>query len=363
MEYWVYTGGYTEAILQGTGDTVQGKCPGICCYLLRENGELLLKNITRDISNPSYLTIAEQGDRLFCVQELKEWKGFPSSAVSSFTVHDNCTLEYNNSEATGGTDGCFVSLAAGGRYLLAANYSSGSLAVFPVDKAGNVESASCFFQHKGSSVDPLRQEGPHVHFAMEYPGEDIVWAVDLGQDKIFCYRADWNNGWLIPEPSMTIQLEPGQGPRHMCWNKENSFLYILTELSAEILVYQYEKNKTPKFIQKVYAHPDTIKEHSGAAIRMHPSGSYLYVSLRTTNSVSAFQIREDGTLLRIQNISCGGTNPRDINLTPHGEYLLSCNQDSGNLVVFSVDNSNGQLTQVSEAAAPFITCAVMAKVK
>ena len=51
--------------------------------------------------------------------------------------------------------------------------------------------------------------------------------------------------------------------------------------------------------------------------------------------------------------------PRDFTLTPEGGHLIVGNQEGDELVVFSVDEKNGALAEVSRAACPSVTSLVV----
>ena len=53
--------------------------------------------------------------------------------------------------------------------MLVANYSSGSIAVLPVQGDGSLGPAAEFVQHAGHSVHPERQKGPHAHWIYPDP--------------------------------------------------------------------------------------------------------------------------------------------------------------------------------------------------
>jgi 6-phosphogluconolactonase len=48
-------------------------------------------------------------------------------------------------------------------------------------------------------------------------------------------------------------------------------------------------------------------------------------------------------LTHLGNTPSGGKIPRNFNLDPSGKWLLAAHQNSGNVVVFSVDASTGEL--------------------
>lgn len=62
--------------------------------------------------------------------------------------------------------------------------------MYPIGKDGSIVNMSDFHQHYGSSVDPDRQEGPHVHSSIVDKENKFLMVMDLGLDKIFSYSID-----------------------------------------------------------------------------------------------------------------------------------------------------------------------------
>ena len=65
--------------------------------------------------------------------------------------------------------------------------------MFPISQDGSVLKMSDFLQHYGTSVDPDRQEGPHVHCCLVDKDNKYLVVIDLGLDKIFTYSIDLQN--------------------------------------------------------------------------------------------------------------------------------------------------------------------------
>lgn len=352
MAYTVFTGGYTQPILLGTGEVIPGQCPGIASYRLEDNGELSLRTVSSSTPNPSYLAVNRRCDRLYCVNELSECEGVPTSTVTAYRIcPETGALEYLNAQPTGGADACFLSLAWEEKFLLVGNYTGGSCAVFPIREDGSIDAASCFLQHSGSSVDPLRQTGPHVHHITPTPDGQGVLAVDLGQDKIIHYSVDWERGHLISGRYPDIDISPGHGPRHLVWGKDGTYLYVITEMTGQIYVFRAGQQGAMELVQCLCAAPQGTVETSGAAIKLHPNGQYLYVSLRSTNIIGVFRVKADGTLCCVQHVSSQGRVPRDITISPDGRFLVAANQESGNLVAFRLDPRIGSLTPTASVQA------------
>ncbi len=154
----VFTGSYTQPLRLGTGQIVDGNGEGITVFRASADGKLtkLSSTIT---PNPTYL------------------------ALHSSAAH-----------------------------LLAANFTGGSLSVFPLCAERGLGRLSCFFQHYVHSVNPLRQKEPHVHQAIPDRAGKHVLVPDLGTDEVAVYNADWQRGHLASAPGFNIRTSPGMGP-------------------------------------------------------------------------------------------------------------------------------------------------------
>lgn len=102
---------------------------------------------------------------------------------------------------------------------------------------------------------------------------------------------------------------------------------------------------------------------SGAEIRLHPSGRYLYASNRGHDSIAGFAVDPaTGRLSLIAITPCGGKTPRNFSLSPDGGWLVCANQNSNSLSVFRVDASTGRLTPTGHTAeVPLPVCVLFAR--
>ena len=130
-----------------------------------------------------------------------------------------------------------------GKWLFAANYDGGSLAMFPVHEDGSLGAASAFIQDKGSSVDPQRQGGPHAHSAYVSPDNRFVLAADLGLDRVLVYRLDTGKGSLTANDPPFGQLAPGSGPRHLAFGTGGKFVYVLSEMLATVTAFPVQRRR------------------------------------------------------------------------------------------------------------------------
>lgn len=357
----VFVGTYTEPIRFGTGEIMKGRGEGIYrCELDLQTGELVLADKTAGVSNPSYLTLDVSKKYLYAVNELKEFEGRASGAVSAFSVEPGThKLAFLNQRATNGADPCHVAVNGNNTHVFVSNYSGGSVCVFPRREDGSLAEASHFIQHSGSSVHPVRQSGPHAHSLVFDPGNSYAFVADLGLDRLMIYKTDFAKGRLEPAASPYLPSEPGAGPRFCVFHPAGGYCYVINELNSTISALRYDRNTgVPEVIQVVPTVPGKASaENTGADILITPDGQYLYASNRGDDSIAIYKInRLDGSLAYAGTEPSGGRTPRNFAVDPTGAYLLVGNQDSDNIVVFAINRQSGALKRVSEASVPAPVC-------
>ena len=362
-ELFLFTGGYTEPILMGSGEIVPGNCRGITCYAYDvDTGKLHYKNVTDLISNPSYVLADPAGPYLYCVNELKNYDGIDGSTVSAFEIApETGKLRLINRQFTCGADACHLNFSPDGRYLLAVNYSGGSFCVFPIREDHGLDTASCILKHHGRGSNPMRQESPHRHQTILSPYGQFVYVSDLGLDRLVCYRADWEKGWLLPEEKRDISGDPGQGVRHGVFCRTGKRLYVMTELTCEVNVYQYNADTgRTELMQTISAFSEKHRDAGsclGSGICLHPSANWLYCAVRGMNHIAVFHIEENGKLTLVQTQSSGGKTPREFTVSPDGRFLLVGNQDTDTICTFKIDAESGCLEPAGiQEEAYCVTC-------
>jgi 6-phosphogluconolactonase len=243
----------------------------------------------------------------------------------------------------------YISLDHTGRFVLVANYNSGSVAVLPILPDGSLGERTGFDQHTGHSVNPSRQSSPHAHSIITDPSNRFALTCDLGLDKVLVYHFDEHSGALTPNNPAFVSLKPGSGPRHLAFAPSGRVLYVTSELANTVTAFNWDAAKgTLTEFQTVSTLPAGFKGQSACAeIGIHPSGRFLYASNRGHNSLAVFEVDPTtGRLTLGQNISTAGRSPRGFSLDPTGGWIVCTNQDSNNAVVFKVDTQTGRLTQV-----------------
>lgn len=331
----LYVGTYTSS----------GKSEGIYGYHLADTGALTRFTSLMSV-NPSFLTIDPGKRFLYAVNEVGDFLGKPSGAVSAFKI-DPVTgnLRLLNEQATQGADPCHLSVDSRKRTLLVANYTGGNVSVFPLRSDGTLGVVAEVKQHEGSGPKE-QQKGPHAHCVIFDRAERYAFASDLGIDKVMIYRFDRTTGKLTPAKQPFAELKPGAGPRHLSFHPSGKFLYVISELDSTMSAFAYnEREGTLTMIETVSTLPGDFSGTSYCAdVHVSPSGHFLYGSNRGHNSIVVFAIDpRTGKLTLVEHVSTEGNWPRNFTIDPSGRFLLVANQRSDNVVVFSIDPGTGKL--------------------
>ena len=331
------------------GTYTRGDSKGIyLCRLDMQTGKLTPPVLAGETANPSFLAIHPSGDYLYAVGELGQFGGKRSGAVSAFRIGRPAgKLELLNQQPSGGAGACHLVVDASGRNVLVANYSGGSIAVLPIGDGGQLDEATAFVQHEGSSVNPRRQKGPHAHSINVAPDNRFAFVADLGLDKVLVYRFDATNGTLAPNDPAWATVKPGAGPRHFAFHLGGKSAYVINELQSTVTAFAYDARQgalTER--QTLPTLPDGFDEDSTTAeVQVHPSGKFLYGSNRGHDSIAVFAIdATTGRLTPVEHESTQGQAPRNFGIDPTGAFLLAANQKSDTIVVFRINQDTGALT-------------------
>jgi len=320
----------------------------------RSTGALRESSTVSSAPNPSFLAYHPTLPLLYSVNELRDPDEKSGGLACSFALDpmtgELCPL---NTEPTHGADPCHLAVDPAGRHLVIANYTSGHVSILPIADDGRLSPASLVVAHKGASVDPTRQTGPHPHQIVFDATGQRFFVADLGLDRILAYRRDAETGMIEPENIPAAAL-PGSGPRQIVLAPTTRRAYVLNELTATVSVYAYDPatamlglgDETPMLP------PDFNGPKSGAELQRAPSGRFLYASNRGHDSIATFAIDADGgALTPIAHTPTGGRTPRNFALSPDGTMLVAANQDSDRIVTFHVNIETGALTPTGHALA------------
>lgn len=329
----IYVGGYTSQ--PGGGDGIGfGPLDGI--------------QLAATVEDPSFLVRSADGRFLYACDEEDNGK------IAAFAVQPDGGLELLNKQPTGGVHPCHLDIDPSGRYVLSANYTSGSVAIHPITADGSLGAASQFLQREGTGPNPDRQEGPHAHQIAFDPAGAYVFDIDLGSDTV--YSSTLTEDGQLKEIDR-LHIHPGAGPRHMVFHPNAAAAYVINELDSTLSVCGYADGKL-QIVQTVSTRPaDSPGENYPAELLISADGKYLYGSNRGDNTIAVFATSADGVSVElVQTIGSGGDWPRHLAFSNDGTKVYAANERSDQIATFTV-GADGTLTQEGEPAGwPKPTC-------
>ncbi|HSN61179.1 MAG TPA: lactonase family protein [Ferruginibacter sp.] len=304
------------------------------------------------IANPSYLAVSPNEKFVYAVSEAADAKN-KGGSIASFSFNNiTGSLNLLNQQPSNGNNPCYVTADKSGRWVIAGNYSSGTLAVLPVFKNGFLDVPITTIQHAGQSINTDRQNSPHVHATVLSPDNKFLFVPDLGIDKVMIYRFDKRSAGLTPAAQPFVSTKPGSGPRHFEFHPNKKYAYLVEELTGNVSAYRYNAKKGElTLIQNISTLPADFTAYAGSAdIHVSPDGKFLYASNRgESNTIAIYSInKKTGMLTLAGHQSTMGKTPRNFNFDPSGNFLLVANQNSDNIVIFKINRVTGLLTDTGK---------------
>ena len=228
---------------------------------------------------------------------------------SSLCVFDAGTMRLLKEFPEPGAHPCHITLLLDQAIL--ADYTSGTLSVFPLDPDGMPCGEAGNYSFGGKL--------PHIHSSWVTPDGGHLIVADLGTDAILKFSL---TGGKIDIGSCTrFEMPAGSGPRHCTFIGDR--LYVSTERSDEILVLGWP---SMALLQRCLVNEE--RPGGGAHILQSPDRRFIYASSRLANDgIATFAVGADGLLEKVAYTPTG-RHPRHFCLTPDGESLLvACRDD------------------------------------
>jgi 6-phosphogluconolactonase (cycloisomerase 2 family) len=324
-----------------------GRGEGLTVY--RRNGEpdrWTAIQLLDELADPSFLIVDRQGRCLYSAH------GDGTQATSYQIDQVTGRLRILNRQPTGGTNGVHLAIDATGRFLVVANYASGSVALLPINPDGSLAPVSDLATLSGKpGPNRTQQESSHPHHCpFDRTGRFVV-VPDKGYDKVFVYKLDTVRGKLVPGTPPDVASRAGAAPRHADFHPTRPYVYVINELDSTIATYQVDSEKGAlQPLQVITTLPTSYTgNNSGAEIQVAASGRFLYGSNRGHDSIAIFAIDQStGLLTSVGWKPTQGKTPRFFALDPTGTHLYAANQGSGTIVIFRVDQATGALSPTGE---------------
>ena len=350
-----YIGSYSTAMDGGAGN---GK--GIYrAEMHPETGELMNVSLAAEAHNASWLSFNPSGRYLYSVNELSNYEGKKSGAVSAYAVQRGGELKLLNVQSSQGAGPAHLSVDGQGKYVFVANYIGGSIAVLPIHPDGALGAAVFTHEDAGAVGSKHATTGPrgsfaisghdktHAHMIHLDPGNRFVLQTDLGQDRLYVYRFDATTGKLSPASRNSfVSLPPGDGPRHFLFHPKQNWLYLLQEEASTIVFFQFNPASGALRAQQTIS--TLPKDFAGTSFTSElvfsADGRFLYAANRLHDTVALFAVGANGHLSYLCETSVLGDYPRHIAVSPNGRFLYASNQRSDAVTVFRIDARSGMLS-------------------
>lgn len=343
-ELLTYIGTYTRSM-----PFVEAKSEGVYIYRLNVmTGQLTHQSTVPGLQNPSFLALSPSRKFLYSVNEIDDKDGQKSGGVTAFARDlETGELTYLNDQISGGAAPCHLIVDSTEKFVLAANYTGGSVCVMPIQPDGSLGEMCEFIQHEGASmVNPQRQEKAHAHSINLDNSNRFAYVPDLGLDKVMIYNFDNATGKLKPNMQPFIDMAPGAGPRHFDFHPNGKVAYVINELGNTITACSFDSETgNLSELHSVPTLPSGFDdENTTADIHVHPSGKFVYGSNRGHNSIASFKVdQKTGKLTAIGHTSTQGETPRNFGIDPSGQILLAANQDTSSIATYFIDQTSGTL--------------------
>ncbi|MFE0474183.1 lactonase family protein [Streptomyces sp. NPDC058947] len=324
-----------------------GKGIGVAAYD-PSTGRITGSGTITGVGDPSYLALHPDRRTLYAVDERQD------GAVTAVRLSDRKVL---GSRSTGGAAPCHLSVHPGGRWLLSANYGSGSVAVHPIDASGALGERTALVRHSSPPPGP-GQDGPHAHQFVTSPDGRHVLAVDLGTDTVYTYRLDERAGTLTEVAR--ARTRPGAGPRHLTFHPGGRHVYLADEVGDSVTVCTYDPASGRLRVGEAQSTGAGPGQNYPAQLLVTGDGRHAYLANRGHNSIARYAIEADGARLRLlDTVPVEGDFPRQIAFSPEGTLLFAANQKSSTVTVFHVDGDSGALRPAGASfPSPVAVCAL-----
>ena len=261
---------------------------------------------------------------------------------------------------------CHVALSPDGRFCSFAVYGQGVSGVIPL---ADFEKNRTQGMTPPVSVDTLpddamgpdraRQEKAHAHCTFYTPDAKLMGVIDLGCDRIVFFRPEA----MQRPPVLTLTSDPGDGPRHAIWSKDNRFLFVINELGNSVTSFAFDGKSFSRVGKWTTLPPGrdmkSLAPFSGgmtapkaSAIKLTADGKLLMASNRGYDSIAFFDVDTSaGTLKHRRDAKLGGSFPRDFELMPGERFMVVGYELSNKIEICRFDRAACTLEPVGEPIA------------
>ena len=248
--------------------------------------KLLLINLLVGIASPywGHTFIAEGNGKIYALRSLDEASSLCvfdakiADGEEAFCLTDEVAAKALVEVTTPGKHSCHIVLLE--RQAVVADYTSGTLTLYDLDMQGLPQPNPTVVNYEGKGPHPKRQRSPHIHSSTLSPDGKTLLVADLGCDRLIRYNVE--GGRLVLPEAEIIALPAGTGPRHCAFAPEGDYLYVVAELSDEVMTFRTSDYKLLNRYVLNAGNPE-----GGAHIVVSADGKYVYASSRVSKTSKA----------------------------------------------------------------------------
>lgn len=237
----------------------------------------------------------------------------------------------------------YLSTDRRGRFLLGANYRGGQVDVYPIGDKGSL----------GDAVTKLDEGRKNAHCILPSPDNRFVYIPYVKDTNgLYQYALDGETGSLTPLDPKNAKPPEGTGPRHLAYHPTKPFLYFSNEQHVGVSVYERHLESGQLAVVQVCDAVDDARSKDGISssdIVITPDGKFVFAGIRghrqDFDRISRYRVRDDGRL-ELLGLTPADKIPWGLALSPDGRYLLVSAFGAGTLTAFEV-RGDGELVKAA----------------
>ena len=244
-----------------------------------------------------------------------------------------------------------------GKYLLAAYYQGGYVAVHPLGADGAVGDTPLDRHDTANgahaiATDPSNRFAFVPHIARLQDNVLEPPKNNPGPNFIAQFRFDPQSGRLTPNSPFRVEQGELVGPRHYCFHPSQDLVYFSNEQGCSVSLYRVERTTgTLSAVQTVSTLPGGYSARNTCSqIHLTTSGQFLYVGNRGHNSIASFAVDAATGHLTPTGHAPTEAVPTAFGLDSTGNFLFSAGTASGQLAAYRVNRQTGALSPLSTYA-------------
>lgn len=256
--------------------------PGIC--YVRTDGEHLTQLWTDGtLTDPNWQDVSPDG-RIFSVS--CDGPEPMDGCIHELTITPE-GMKVLSTRSTGGKEPCHLTFSEDGRFLLCANYGTGSLAVFPISPNG-IDERLQLIHHSGHGPHSTRRQ---ALTCIRSPGFQrfpdasalLIWdwtgCLSMNRMKRGCFTS-----------GIALAVPAGQGPRHMAYHPVNGDAFLITELGNRVYPVKFGRNSGQMLSDGLLTPEKADGVNYAAALWFPSNGDSLYASNRGEGSIVCLEV-------------------------------------------------------------------------